>query len=77
MSLTNAFNKNLKPLASEIITDSDFYAFRTIEIVTEAVKNYADKVRSVLPVVKAYLFVSWVLGSATKYSDVDFCFFFR
>jgi predicted nucleotidyltransferase len=62
-------------MASEIISDSDFYAFRTIEIVTEAVKNYADKARSVLPVVKVYLFGSWVLGTAKKYSDVDVCFF--
>jgi predicted nucleotidyltransferase len=32
-------------------------------------------VRSVFSVVKAYLFGSWVLGTATKYSDIDVCFF--
>jgi hypothetical protein len=47
----------------------------TTEIVTQVVKNYANKVRCVFPVVRAYLFGSWAKGTATKYSDVDVCFF--
>jgi predicted nucleotidyltransferase len=48
---------------------------RTIELVNLAVKNFADEVRSVFPVVKAYLFGSWAKGTAAEYSDVDVCFF--
>jgi predicted nucleotidyltransferase len=48
---------------------------RTIDSVIQAVKNYADGVRKVFPVVKVFLFGSWAKGSATKYSDVDVCFF--
>jgi predicted nucleotidyltransferase len=48
---------------------------KTIEVVTSAVRIYADKVRRVFPVVKAFLFGSWAKGTETEYSDVDVCFF--
>jgi predicted nucleotidyltransferase len=47
----------------------------TLEIVTQAVRNYAKKAGAVLPIVKAYLFGSWAKGTATESSDVDVCFF--
>ncbi|MDR0620624.1 MAG: nucleotidyltransferase domain-containing protein [Deltaproteobacteria bacterium] len=48
---------------------------RTTETIAEAVKQYAEKVRSSFPVVKAYLFGSWTKGKATFNSDTDVCFF--
>ena len=63
-----------------VINGSDpmeVYENRTIETVTEAVKNYVDDVRAVFPVVKAFLFGSWAKGTNTKDSDVDVCFFIQ
>ena len=48
---------------------------RTTETITEAVRQYTEKVRSSFPVVKAYLFGSWAKGTATFNSDADVCFF--
>jgi predicted nucleotidyltransferase len=48
-----------------------------VETVNNVVKQYADFVRSVLPVDKAYLFGSYAKGTATEYSDVDVCFFLK
>jgi predicted nucleotidyltransferase len=48
---------------------------RTTETITEAVKQYTNKVRSSFPVLKAYLFGSWAKGRATFNSDADVCFF--
>jgi predicted nucleotidyltransferase len=62
-------------MASELDIDSEFYGVRTIDSVIGAVKRYADEVRQSFPVVKAYLFGSWAKGTATKFSDVDVCFF--
>jgi predicted nucleotidyltransferase len=65
-------------MASEIFTVDGFDGFRTvktIEIVTTAVKKYADEVRQAFPVVKVYLFGSWAKGTASNRSDVDVCFF--
>ncbi|MDR0620905.1 MAG: nucleotidyltransferase domain-containing protein [Deltaproteobacteria bacterium] len=62
-------------MAFTISADTDFYGVRTLDIVTEAVKNYAEDVRSAFPVVKVYMFGSWAKGTATKHSDVDVCFF--
>ncbi|MDR1086519.1 MAG: nucleotidyltransferase domain-containing protein [Deltaproteobacteria bacterium] len=65
-------------MASEIFTVDGFDGFRTvktIEIVTAAVRKYADEVRLAFSVVKVYLFGSWAKGTASNRSDVDVCFF--
>jgi len=46
-----------------------------IETVSAKASAYAAKVRSVMPVSKAYLFGSYVKGNASELSDVDICFF--
>ncbi|MDR3120896.1 MAG: nucleotidyltransferase domain-containing protein [Clostridiales bacterium] len=46
-----------------------------VEAVNTAAKDYADIVRSVMPVDKAVLFGSYAKGNATELSDVDVCFF--
>jgi predicted nucleotidyltransferase len=48
---------------------------KTIDIVMQSARNFADEVRKVFPVVKAFLFGSWAKGTATNCSDVDICFF--
>ena len=45
------------------------------ETVNNVARNYADAVRKVFPVDKAYLFGSYAKGTATDQSDVDVCFF--
>lgn len=62
-------------MATDINPVYETYANRTIKTVTEAVKSYANDVRQVFPVVKAFFFGSWVKGTATIHSDVDVCFF--
>ncbi|MDR0549920.1 MAG: nucleotidyltransferase domain-containing protein [Deltaproteobacteria bacterium] len=72
-------------MASEINTASridylrtgkvGFDSVKTFDSVIQAVRNYTDGVRKVFPVVKAFLFGSWAKGNATKFSDVDVCFF--
>jgi DNA polymerase sigma len=64
-------------MAFELETSGNRYPKRTIEIVTEAVKSYASDVRQLFPVVKAYLFGSWVKGTQKEWSDVDVCFFLK
>jgi predicted nucleotidyltransferase len=46
-----------------------------IEKVKATVKDYADEVRQIMPVVKVFLYGSYARGNPTKYSDVDVCFF--
>ena len=48
-----------------------------IDIKTVSIKAsaYANQVRSIIPVNKAYIFGSYVKGTATELSDVDICFF--
>ena len=46
-----------------------------IEAVNSKVRAYADHVRGVMPVSKAYMFGSYAKGAATEQSDVDICFF--
>jgi len=46
--------------------------FETISVKASA---YADRVRNVMPVNKAYMFGSYAKGSASEKSDVDICFF--
>jgi predicted nucleotidyltransferase len=62
-------------MASESFTVDGLQPIKTIEIVTTAVKKYADDVCQVFPVVKVYLFGSWAKGTASYRSDVDVCFF--
>ena len=64
-------------MAYEIYNSANDYTNRTLETVTEAVKNYANDVRLVFPVEKAIFFGSWVKGTATVHSDVDVCFFIK
>ena len=45
--------------------------------VREEAMRYANEVRRQLPVDKAYLFGSYVKGTAGELSDVDVCFFLR
>jgi predicted nucleotidyltransferase len=45
------------------------------EAVSLIAKNYADDVRRIMAVDKAVLYGSYAKGNATKYSDVDICFF--
>jgi predicted nucleotidyltransferase len=47
------------------------------EVVSVAAKKYADIVRQVMPVDRAFLFGSYARGSATELSDVDVCFFLK
>jgi predicted nucleotidyltransferase len=49
----------------------DFEAVKQISI------DYANEVRSKLPVDKVVLFGSYANGTATELSDVDIAFFFR
>jgi predicted nucleotidyltransferase len=46
-----------------------------IEKVKATVKDYADEVRQIMPVVKVFLYGSYARGNPAKYSDVDICFF--
>jgi predicted nucleotidyltransferase len=46
-----------------------------IEKVKAAVKSFADEVRQVMPIAKVFLYGSYAKGTATKYSDIDVCFF--
>jgi predicted nucleotidyltransferase len=46
-----------------------------IETVTQSARQYANDVRSVMPVDKVMLFGSFAKGTATPQSDVDICFF--
>jgi predicted nucleotidyltransferase len=46
-----------------------------IEEIKAIVKNYADDVRQLMPVVKVFLYGSYAKGTATERSDVDVCFF--
>jgi predicted nucleotidyltransferase len=64
-------------MAPEIIAHGGTETVRTIESVTEAVKQFANDVRSIFPVAKAYLFGSWVKGTPKEWSDVDVCFFLK
>jgi predicted nucleotidyltransferase len=64
-------------MVNEINTAAEVYANRSIETVSDAVRNYAQDVRKVFPVAKAFFFGSWVKGTATKDSDVDVCFFLK
>jgi len=45
-------------------------------IVSAKARAYADQVRNVMPVSKAYMFGSCAKGTASERSDVDICFFF-
>jgi predicted nucleotidyltransferase len=45
------------------------------ETVSAAARKYADDVRRVMPVDRVLLYGSYAKGNATKYSDVDICFF--
>jgi predicted nucleotidyltransferase len=47
------------------------------ETITSIVKNYADEVRQIMPVVKVILYGSYAKGTATEQSDVDVCFFLK
>ena len=46
-----------------------------IETINSKAKAYAQQVRNVMPVTKAYIFGSFAKGTATEQSDVDICFF--
>ena len=46
-----------------------------IEAINLKAKAYAQQVRNVMPVTKAYIFGSFAKGTATEQSDVDICFF--
>ena len=46
-----------------------------IETVSAKASAYAARVRSEMPVSKAYIFGSYAKGNATELSDVDICFF--
>ncbi len=46
-----------------------------LEAVDNVVKQYVAEVRRVMPIDKAVLFGSYAKGTATKWSDVDVCFF--
>jgi predicted nucleotidyltransferase len=48
-----------------------------IETVNTAAKDYANKVRRIMPVDRAMLFGSYAKGNATEQSDVDICFFLQ
>lgn len=45
------------------------------EVVSAKANAYANQVRSVMPVNRAYLFGSYAKGYASELSDVDICFF--
>jgi predicted nucleotidyltransferase len=47
------------------------------EAVRKEARQYADEVRRVLPVDRAYLYGSYAKGTAEAMSDVDVCFFLR
>jgi len=46
-----------------------------IKAVNQAVSNYVSDVRKIMPIDRVFLFGSYAKGTATKYSDVDICFF--
>ncbi|MDR0937394.1 MAG: nucleotidyltransferase domain-containing protein [Oscillospiraceae bacterium] len=48
-----------------------------IETVNAVATDYANLIRSLYPVEKAYLFGSYAKGCPHKDSDVDICFFLR
>jgi predicted nucleotidyltransferase len=48
-----------------------------LETIAKTAKNYADDVRRIMSVDKAYLYGSYAKGYASEYSDVDICFFLR
>lgn len=41
----------------------------------EVIRNYISDVKRIMPIDKVILFGSYAKGTATKYSDVDLCFF--
>lgn len=43
--------------------------------VNEVIRNYISDVKRIMPIDKVILFGSYAKGTATKYSDVDLCFF--
>ena len=45
------------------------------ENIKRIAQSYAEDVRQVFPVNKAFLFGSYAKGTATELSDVDICFF--
>ena len=51
-------------------------AFNTKEI-NQMARSYAEDVRQVMPVEKAFLFGSYAKGEASELSDVDICFFLK
>jgi predicted nucleotidyltransferase len=46
-----------------------------VEAVKQLAAQYADDVRTALPVQKAVLYGSYAKGTATELSDIDICFF--
>jgi predicted nucleotidyltransferase len=48
-----------------------------IEELSKKVRSFADDVKQVMPVDKAFLFGSYAKGYATELSDVDICFFLK
>jgi predicted nucleotidyltransferase len=47
------------------------------EAIKDVVEQYVSDVRRAMPIDKAVLYGSYAKGTATKYSDVDICFFSR
>jgi hypothetical protein len=47
------------------------------EAMNQAVHSFTEDVKHTLPVDKAVLFGSFAKGYATKWSDVDICFFLK
>ena len=45
--------------------------------ITQMAHNYAEDVKRILPVERAFLFGSYAQGRATEFSDVDICFFLK
>jgi predicted nucleotidyltransferase len=46
-----------------------------IKAIRDVVSEYANNVRTVLPVSRVLLYGSYAKGTANEYSDVDVCFF--
>ena len=46
-----------------------------IEEMNKIVRDYANDVKQIMPVDKAFLYGSWAKGYANELSDVDICFF--
>jgi len=45
------------------------------EAVNRVVRDYVADVKKAMPIDRTFLFGSYAKGTATKYSDVDLCFF--